>query len=747
MPLRKYTQADLLVSQRNRLEKPLLWLILVASVSFCVAEMSTPLLVSSEAPVFHLTAVVVAFVLNYWAASRQMEVSVHRYVVNGCVAIATLILILETQFTNRLLVIALGHYLILVLTCKLFERKGVRDYAQMLLLALTLMVAVSVINDQAWLLAASVVWLALAVYTAMVLTLHAGLDRAARARLGGEARPMEAGKVAWNVARDWPGRAIAGRTFAALFVLLLAGAGMFVVAPRLPNRGTNMLGSQVARSEMHETGFSRTVLLGKPRKIYESNQVVGQITYEPPAQGPWPKSAGYLRGVVYDGYRRGQWHRAHLAPEDPMTPPLPENGLGETYTQEVQISADLAGDLFVSHPALALESDRGQIAMNGHLMPQITGLRLGTGQQVRYKAWLWPGPLTPRQLDHLARIRPHVHAAKAKVPQRVADLARSWCRDLLLLPPLTSRQRDQRDRAIAIRLAEKLQERCSYSLDLSQVDPQREPLEDFLFHTHTGHCEYFASAHTAMCASLGVRARLATGFMVSPVAGTTLIRQRDAHAWTEVFTDSDDWFIVDATPASSGSTANDDLITSASRWWGTVQYWWDRTVLSFDEAAQEKLAAWIYLAGRSVGLAAKRVARSAWRVIQGLIGGRARDILIAAVTLGILALAGVLITVALKQLRHWRQANRYVVRDYRRLPRFMSALLGLIKAQGLRWRRNQTLLELAQEAHDKLHMPMPELRHLVHLYYRHRWAPTGLDRTQRRQARRMVKRLAAATRD
>lgn len=747
MPLREYSRADLLVSQRYRLEKPLLWLILIASVSFCAAEMTASMLVGSEAPIFHLCAVVLAFGLNYWAAGRQMEISVHRYLVNFCVGVATLILIMETQLTDRLLVVALGHYLILVLTCKLFERKRVRDYAQMLLLALTLMVAVSVINDQVWLLAVSVVWLALAVYTAMVLTLHAGLARAANARLGGEARPMDAGKVAWNVARDWPGRAIAKRTFAAVLVLLLAGVGMFIVAPRLPNRGGDVLGSQAARREVQETGFSRSVLLGKPKQIYQSNQVVGQVTYGGLAAKTFPEDAEYLRGIVYDRYRRGQWHRAHLAPDRAIRPPLPEDGLGAIYTQEVEISAEMLPDLFVSYPALVVEADTGQVAMNGHLMPQITDLRLTAGQEVRYKAWLWPRPLTPRQLDYLDGIRPHVHAARVRVPKPVADLARSWCSDLLLLPPLTARQRDQRDRAIALRVAEKLRRRCSYSLDLSQVDPNREPLTDFLFHTRKGHCEYFASAHAAMCASLGVRARLATGFMVTPTVGaTTLIRQRDAHAWTEVFTDTDGWFIVDATPASSGNTEDDNLITSASRWWQTVQYWWDRTVLSFDEAAQERIAAWVYLFGRSVGLAAKRVAHSAWQVAQGLIGGRTRDILIATVTLGILAVAGVLIALAVKQLAQWKPAGRSFVRDYRQLPRFMARLLSLLKSHGLKWRKNQTLLELAQEASDKLQMPLPELRHLVHLYYRHRWAEDGLDRAQRRQARRMVRRLAAAMR-
>jgi hypothetical protein len=250
-----------------------------------------------------------------------------------------------------------------------------------------------------------------------------------------------------------------------------------------------------------------------------------------------------------------------------------------------------------------------------------------------------------------------------------------------------------------------------------------------------------------MCASLGVRARLATGFMVTPTVGaTTLIRQRDAHAWTEVFTDSDDWFIVDATPASSGSTADDNLVTSASRWWQTVQYWWNRTVLSFDDDAQEKIAAWLYLAARSVGLAARRVAHALWQVAQGLAGGRTRDILIAAATLGILAVAGVLIAAAVRQLARRGPADRSFVRDYRRLPRFMARLLSLLKSHGLKWRKNQTLLELAQEASDTLRMPLPELRHLVHLYYRHRWAEDGLDRAQRRQARRMVRRLAVAMR-
>jgi hypothetical protein len=82
--------------------------------------------------------------------------------------------------------------------------------------------------------------------------------------------------------------------------------------------------------------------------------------------------------------------------------------------------------------------------------------------------------------------------------------------------------------------------------------PGRTPLEDFLLHSKSGHCEYFAAATTLLLRAAGVPARYATGFSVqeySKLEEAYLVRARHGHAWARAYVDGR-WIDVDNTPPS-----------------------------------------------------------------------------------------------------------------------------------------------------------------------------------------------------
>ncbi|HYL88082.1 MAG TPA: transglutaminase domain-containing protein [Burkholderiales bacterium] len=82
--------------------------------------------------------------------------------------------------------------------------------------------------------------------------------------------------------------------------------------------------------------------------------------------------------------------------------------------------------------------------------------------------------------------------------------------------------------------------------------PGRTPLEDFLLHSKSGHCEYFAAATTLLLRAAGVPARYATGFSVqeySKLENAYIVRARHAHAWARAYVDGR-WIDVDNTPPS-----------------------------------------------------------------------------------------------------------------------------------------------------------------------------------------------------
>ena len=96
-------------------------------------------------------------------------------------------------------------------------------------------------------------------------------------------------------------------------------------------------------------------------------------------------------------------------------------------------------------------------------------------------------------------------------------------------------------------------------------------VDQFLFETKSGFCEHYASAFTIMMRAAGLPARVVTGYQGGiKNEGYLLVKQSDAHAWSEVWINNKGWLRVDPTAAVSplrveqGSQA---LMSENSRSW------------------------------------------------------------------------------------------------------------------------------------------------------------------------------------
>ena len=100
--------------------------------------------------------------------------------------------------------------------------------------------------------------------------------------------------------------------------------------------------------------------------------------------------------------------------------------------------------------------------------------------------------------------------------------------------------------------------RKTYPYDLS-IPPQREEMdavEFFLFEQRRGYCEQFASSLAVMARSLGIPARVATGYApgeYNPFTGLHEVRASDAHAWVEVYFPGHGWSAFDPTPGDDST--------------------------------------------------------------------------------------------------------------------------------------------------------------------------------------------------
>lgn len=119
-------------------------------------------------------------------------------------------------------------------------------------------------------------------------------------------------------------------------------------------------------------------------------------------------------------------------------------------------------------------------------------------------------------------------------------------------------------------------------------------VDDFLLNERRGHCEYFAAGMVALLTALDVPARIVGGFYggkLNPLTGYFIVRREDAHAWVEVF-DGQAWRTFDPTPASlrPGNTQTGLVGAYASALGDSINYFWDRYILTFGLADQVALA-------------------------------------------------------------------------------------------------------------------------------------------------------------
>lgn len=129
-----------------------------------------------------------------------------------------------------------------------------------------------------------------------------------------------------------------------------------------------------------------------------------------------------------------------------------------------------------------------------------------------------------------------------------------------------------------------LMDNFTYTLDLVGMQSES-PVDDFLFRTGRGHCEYFASSMVLMLRSLGIPARFTTGYLggeYSPFEDYFVLRQSDAHAWVEAYLPESGWTIFDPTPPAgrprSRSSGWSHLLSQA---YDYLIFRWDRYVLTY----------------------------------------------------------------------------------------------------------------------------------------------------------------------
>jgi len=660
---------------------------------------------------------------------------------------------------------------------KLYERRTARDHAHLMGLSL-LLILMSCIRTRELLFGAVLVaYSGLGLYTLLLLQLYAANERviAARRAAQPETRRLPATPtlgVVTSGLQPAVGRRV-GLHFRMLAVIVgTCGLGLsmvfFVIFPRNIGYGLlrPMLGGSVAG---RTTGYSDEIDLYAGMRISESRHVVGELALRDLDGRPVRRDGTLrLRGAILDRYADGRWSlargtavRVETAGRGPAV--LARQGLegvGAVGVLEQEFRFRRAtATLMTQYVPVAVDTPDGARVQFDRETQQ---LRAPRGGLRRYTVIARPHPPEPLLRELVGAPAPPppeprspwaVHTVEARIErfvrERLADAG-------LATDPPEGAARWRWNRRVARVLTDHLSSGAyTYTLDLSGVVRDRtDPVEEFLFMSRRGHCEFFASALALMCRSVGVEARVVTGYAVSEYDEREqhyVIRASNAHAWVEVRTGPHRYRTFDATPAAvlaSVPPGEGALSERLGRFYQRLEGSWTHRVIEFDEGSQEALLGSLSAAWMDRFSSAYTAARN-WtsRVNQAFRLGPAGYI-----WLGIVGLVVVIAFVALVTLfrrylavRRALRVERLKFAESRRLVRtlgFYVDMLQILHEAGLAKPRWQPPIAYARRLRSSRPEAAQLVREIAETYYRARYAGRRLSREQLARARARVSELA-----
>ena len=362
--------------------------------------------------------------------------------------------------------------------------------------------------------------------------------------------------------------------------ILTLTAGLFFILPRTAEAAF----SRLIAHRVFLPGFSNQVNLGDIGEIKTSSRPMMHIRiWSALAVAPMK-----WRGAALSDFDGKRWTNPSRQPETILV----ENGhvvlapaglhpAGRRVNYHVDLEALENDTLFFAGTPETLD-----LGVRALYRTETSSFRLGHAvpQGFHYDVWSllddppegapvrFPPPVLPLAARQLYLQLPALDG-------RIGELARSFAASAT----------DDLARARAIE--RHLRSDYGYTLEL----PDREladPLANFLFARRQGHCEYFASSMAVMLRSLGIPARLATGFqsgVYNPVSDLWLVRASDAHSWVEAWIPGYGWTTFDPTPAdpNAGGLA---WLAPLSLYLDAAETFWREWVMTYDVVRQGTLA-------------------------------------------------------------------------------------------------------------------------------------------------------------
>jgi protein-glutamine gamma-glutamyltransferase len=507
-------------------------------------------LIAPHAPAWCLAVAVgcaswrAALVLGLLRAPRMPKGA--KFAMGVATALLVLAVLVSFQTLNGL---AAGTALLVVMgALKVMESRAARDDAIVIGVSLVLLLAACLANQSLWRLPLYLLFLWLAC-TGLAIVAHP----AAALTLRGALR-------------------LSTRALAMAIPLAVA---CFVFFPRFQGNFFAFQGSGVAG-----TGLGDSMSPGAIEQLVAEYDPAFRVRF---AGALPPPEQRYWRGPVLNAFDGFTWRRdgSKFYMPTPVVPEGPEVRYRVTLEPSNKrwwfaldtVVRSPRRDVFMSHDRLltAMEPVNAPVSYDAvsHLRTRAVGALSLLGR--RYETRL-PTDRNPRARELAQRLRA-ASASDAAYAQAVLDWFRDNGLEYTLEPGATS---------------------------VDSVDA-------VLFDTKRGFCGHFASAYANLMRAADIPARVVTGYLGgewNPAGGYLIVRQSDAHAWTEVWLEGQGWVRIDPTGVVEperlrrgyydiAEQSSAGIALQRTRWFSRIQQywdganqWWQERVVEFNPRAQ-----------------------------------------------------------------------------------------------------------------------------------------------------------------
>jgi len=558
-------------------------LVLFAVIAQCVALENIWLLLVASTLV----------VLSWYCTEGPRFATLPKWLSRVAVIIALVITLFNSQLTVDNLTQVLGQFFVWLTIIKLFGEKSVQNDAQELILSIVLMTLAGLYATGLLFGILLAIWGGLAAWVFMLYQLYYGVETM---RLERYAAVPKSHGVPWT--RPVTGKRVRvafRRTAAVLLVIgLMLSVISFFFIPRSFTDDSRHLGKVDGGISRLDLSPDRDITIRKEQvmvvQLVDSDGVVFQL--------PEPLR---LRGSVLERYEgEGVWVSGSrflskkIKVNAGTYSPLVEEKQNPPFTMHVSLQRPTK-NIYSLYQPISIETDESVMVMYDiplHTMTFSTVSTLPKNYSVKVNLQRYISSDSP-----IAQTGRYQNEA-------VTELAVG----ILEEHEISSDSIDQSNEETKTKISQLFVDYLTssafqYSTDQSLLAPEEyafmknheDPTEAFLLTMQSGHCEYFAASMVAMCDTVGLNARIVTGYLTDrwdPTTKQYIVLDSDAHAWVETEVADGLWRAFDPTPPSTGSpTAHQSLgwLEALHFSWIRLDREWKLSILNFDADNQQHL--------------------------------------------------------------------------------------------------------------------------------------------------------------